>query len=64
MKVGYCEDTCQVSCMFHQVHDFSQIGPAIKTYFRKTIRVSKSLDPDQARQIAGPDREPSCSQSL
>ena len=29
-----------------------------------TIRVSNSLDPDQARQNFGPDLDPSCLQKL
>ena len=32
--------------------------------FRNTIRVSNSLDPDQARQNAGPDLNPNCLQRL
>ena len=31
-----------------------------KTSFRNTIRVSNSLDPDQARHIVGPDLYPKC----
>ena len=33
-------------------------------YFRNTIRVSNSLDPDQARQFVGPDLGPNCLQRL
>ena len=33
-----------------------------KTSFRNTIRVSNSLDPDQARQKVGPDLGPNCLQ--
>ena len=32
--------------------------------FRITIRVSSSLDPDQARQNVGPDLGPNCFQRL
>ena len=35
-----------------------------KNYFRNTIRVSNSLDPDQARQNVGPDLGPNCLQRL
>ena len=32
--------------------------------FRKTIRVSNSLDPDQGRHIVGSDLGPNCLQKL
>ena len=32
--------------------------------FRNTIRVSNSLDPDQARHFVGPDLGPNCLQML
>ena len=32
--------------------------------FRNTIRVSNSLDPDQARHFVGPDLGPNCLQKL
>ena len=35
-----------------------------KNYFRNTIRVTKSLDPDQDRHFVGPDLGPSCLQRL
>ena len=35
-----------------------------KESFKNRIRVSNSLDPDQARQNAGPDLAPSCLQML
>ena len=35
-----------------------------KKYFRNTIRVSNSLDPDQARRFVGPDLGPNCLQRL
>ena len=35
-----------------------------KNSFKKTIRVSNSLDPDQARHFVGPGLGPSCLQSL
>ena len=36
----------------------------LKNSFRNTIRVSKSLDPDQARCSVGPDLVPNCLQKL
>ena len=33
-----------------------------KIYFRNTIRVPNSLDPDQARRFVGPDLGPNCLQ--
>ena len=35
-----------------------------KKYFRNTIRVSNSLDPDQARCFGWPDLFPNCLQRL
>ena len=35
-----------------------------KNYFRNTIRVSNSLDPDQVRHFVGPDLGPNCLQRL
>ena len=35
-----------------------------KNSFRNAIRVSNSLDPDQARQNVGPDLGPNCLQKL
>ena len=35
-----------------------------KNSFRNTIRVSNSLDPDQARHIVGPDLGPNCLQKF
>ena len=35
-----------------------------KYSFRKTIRVSNSLEPDQARRLVGPDLDPNCLQRL
>ena len=35
-----------------------------KKSFRNTIRVSNSLDPDQARHFVGPDLGPNCLQRL
>ena len=35
-----------------------------KNYFKNTIEVSNSLDPDQARQFVGPDLGPNCLQRL
>ena len=36
----------------------------LKIYLRNKIRVSNSLDPDQARHFVGPDLGPSCLQRL
>ena len=36
----------------------------LKNSFRNTIRVSNSLDPDQAQHFAGPDLGPNCFQRL
>ena len=36
----------------------------MKNSFRNTIRVSYSLDPDQARHFVGPDLGPNCLQRL
>ena len=36
----------------------------LKSSFRNNIRVSSSLDPDQARQFVGPDLGPNCLQRL
>ena len=35
-----------------------------KNYFRNVIRVSNSLDPDQAQHFVGFDLDPNCLQSL
>ena len=35
-----------------------------KISFRNTTKVSKSLDPDQARRVVGPDLGPNCLQRL
>ena len=43
--------------------DFSK-STFFKNYFRNTIRVSNSLDPDQARHFVGPDLGPKCLQKL
>ena len=36
----------------------------LKNSFRNAIRVSNSLDPDQARHLVGPDPGPNCLQRL
>ena len=36
----------------------------LKNYFRNTIRVSNSLDPDQARHSVGPNLDSNCLQRL
>ena len=37
---------------------------SLKNYFRDTIKVSNSLDSDQAQPFVGPDLDPNCFQSL
>ena len=63
MRLNYCmlgslRDFKFVVCSFFSKSSFSKIS------FRNTIRVSNSLDPDQARRCVGPDLGPSCSQAL
>ena len=45
-------------CIFFSKSTFSKIA------HRNAIRVSNSLDPDQARRSAGPDLGPNCLQRL
>ena len=52
-------------CMYFLLSaDFFQNQLLKKNYFRDTIRVSNSLDPDQARHFVGPDLAPSYLQRL
>ena len=44
--------------------DFFKINFFKKKSFRNTIRVSNSLDPNQARHFVGPDLDPNCLQRL
>ena len=49
------------------LHDF--LSPAdffskLLFFFKNTIRVSNSLDPDQIKHFVGPDQGPNCLQSL
>ena len=44
--------------------DFFQIQLFRKILSENTIRVSNSLDPDQARRFVGPDLGPNCLQRL
>ena len=44
--------------------DFFSKSTFSKNSFRNTIRVSNSLDPDQARHFVGPDLGPNCLQKL
>ena len=44
--------------------DFFLKSTFSKKSFRNTIRVSNSLDPDQARHFVGPDLDPNCLQRL
>ena len=43
---------------------FFSKSPFSKNSFNNTIRVSYSLDPDQARHFVGPDLGPNCLQRL
>ena len=43
--------------------DFFQ-NKLFKNYFRTTIRVSNSLNPDQDRHSVGPDLDPNCLKRL
>ena len=63
--------TCFTLCMlfiFHSFHPllkiFSESSFFFKYSFRNTIRVSNSLDPDQARHFVWPDLGPNCLQRL
>ena len=44
--------------------DFVSKSTFSKNSFRYTIRVSNSLDPDQAKHFVGPDLGPKCLQKL
>ena len=44
--------------------DFMPNSTFSKNSFMNTIRVSNSLDPDQARHFDGPDLGPNCLQKL
>ena len=52
----FIDSACWVICMFFVVCGY--------LFFRNTIRVSNSLDPDQARCFVGPDLDPNCLQRL
>ena len=51
-------------CFFLSSLDFFFKINFFKKKFRNTIRVSNSLDPDQARHFVGPDLGPNCLQTL
>ena len=51
------------SCFFIVCRFFSK-PTFLKNSFRNTIRVTNSLDPDQARHLLGPDLGPNCLQRL
>ena len=58
LSVGeFCMLVCRLQTYFSKL-TFS------KNYFRITIRVSNSLDPDQAQHVVGPDLGPNCLQKL
>ena len=52
------------ACFFLLSVDFFFKLTFSKKSFRNTIRVSNSLDPDQARGFVGPDLDPYCLQWL
>ena len=54
---------CNFSCFLLSKDFFSKLTFS-KNSFRDTIRVSNSLDPDQARYFVGPDLDPNCFQML
>ena len=51
------------TCFFVICHFFFKFKFSKKSY-RNRIRVSNSLDPDQARHYVGPDLDPKCLQRL
>ena len=54
---------CNFACSLPSSDIFSR-STVSKNSFRDTIRVSKSLDPEQARCIVGPDLGPNILQRL
>ena len=59
--------TIQFHCMLGNCHAFLSSAEvfffkinSLKKSFRNTIRMSNSLDPDQARRFVGPDLGPNC----
>ena len=46
------------------LHTFCAIFHSLDAFSFNIIRVSDSLDPDQARQNVGPDLDPNCLQRL
>ena len=51
-------------CILSSADFCSKIIQFEKKCFRNIIRVSNSLNPDQARQFVGPDLGPNCLQRL
>ena len=49
--------------VFWSSADFSKLT-FLKNSFKNTIRMSNSLDPDQAQHFVGPDLGPNCLQKL
>ena len=49
---------------FSSSADFFSKSTFSKNSFKNTIKVSNSLDPDQARHFVGPDLGPNCLQKL
>ena len=48
------------ACFLSPADFFSSNSTFLKIHFRDTIRVSNSLDQDQARRFVGPDLGPNC----
>ena len=49
-----------ILCMLGKIACLSSSAGLFKKYFNNTIRVSKSLNPDQAPRFLGPDLGPNC----
>ena len=54
----YVLNLCMLSKLKKKIADFFSKSTFPKISFRNTIRVSNSLDPDQARHVVGPDLGP------
>ena len=65
-KIPTCHDLCLLgnfACIF-AVCWYLLKSIFLKSYFRNTIRVSNSSDPDQARHLVGPDLVQNCLKRL
>ena len=50
--------------VYHEIIFYMSIFIFFKISFRNTLRVSNSLDPDQARHFVGTGLDPNCLQKL